>query len=185
MISLDNATHETSTRDSVGPRGAYDFGPRRWYRQSVSQTGREQKPLANLGDWAVQTGAHKTLGRSIAVALGLSQETGGLQIAFTSMSGEGHIALVCDLNGRRQIFLAHLNSMRRGVFWRTSEDGALKATAVRLEDGVHPVENSKYANDFDAEKQFFAAMLSDAAKVESHGRAPSCQAGGGEIAGTI
>ena len=153
--------------------------------RAVSQTGREQEPLATLGDWAVQTGAHKTLGRSIAVALGLSQETGGLQIAFTSMSGEGHIALVCELNGRRQIFLAHLNSVRRGVFWRTSEDGALKATAVRLEDGVHPVENSKYANDFDAEKQFFAAMLSDAAKVESHGRAPSCQAGGGEIAGTI
>jgi hypothetical protein len=146
-----------------------------------------QKPLAYIRNWAIETGAAKTLGRSIAGALGYTEEMPGRQIAFTGLTGEGHIALVCDLDRTRLIFLAHFNAERRGLIWLTSEDGVLQRTAVRGPSGAQSAENSQFAKDFEAEKQFFAAVLPDAARrAESNSarNAPSCR-DGGAIAGSI
>jgi hypothetical protein len=153
--------------------------------EALAQTPREQKALGFIGNWAIETGADKKLGRSLAAALGFNDEMSGRQIAFTSMAGEGHIALVCELDKRRLIFLAHLDTRRLGIIWRTSEDGILEATAVRRSDGVHAAENLTYAKDFEAEKAFFAAMLSDARVKDGDRKAPSCGDNRGASAGTI
>jgi hypothetical protein len=146
---------------------------------------RSQPPLAFIRNWAIATGAQKALGRSIAKALGFQDEMFGLQIAFTSTAGEGHIALVCDLDRKQLIFLAHLDAERHGLIWMTSEDGLLKGTAVRSVEGVKAADNSQFSQAFEAEKQFFASMLPTASNKSQTLNAPSCRTDANAIAKSI
>jgi hypothetical protein len=150
-----------------------------------SEAGRGQPPLALVRDWAITTGAQKELGRSTAKALGFQDEMFGLQIAFTSPAGEGHIALVCDRDRKRLIFLVHFYADRHGLIWVTSEDGLLKGTAVRGVEGVQAADSGQFAQAFEAEKRFFAGMLPEDSKRNRPLNAPSCPTDVNTIAKSI
>jgi hypothetical protein len=150
-----------------------------------NEAARSQPPLAFIRNWAITTGAQKALGRSIAEALGFQEEMSGLQIAFTSPAGEGHIALVCDLGRKRLIFLAHLDAERHGLIWMTSEDGLLKGTAVRRDEGVQTADNAQFAQAFEAEKQFFTSILPEVSERSRPLNAPSCRTDANTIAKSI